>query len=86
MTNDAFGDDPVLEDLSRLHAPEADVRRAEQTRVRCHRVLARRRHPRWSSLMPVQRWTQTLEAAFLSALALFYLEGAIQRALLLLGR
>ncbi len=86
MTNDAFDDDPLLEDLSRLPDPVADAKRAEQTRARCHRVLARRRHQRWSSFMPVQRWTQTLEAAFLSALALFYLEGAIQRALLLLGR
>lgn len=86
MTNDAFDDDPLLADLSRLRDPEADARRAEHTRARCHRILARRRGQRWAWLVPARRWTQVLEAAFVSALALFFLEGAIQHALMLLGR
>ena len=86
MTNDAFDEDPLLADLSRLPDPGADAKRAEHTRARCHRILARRRRHRWAWRVPLQRWTQVVEAAFVSALALFFLGGAIQRALVLLGR
>lgn len=86
MTDDTFDDDPLLADLSRLSDPGADARRAERTRARCHRILAHRRRERRAWLVPLRRWTQVLEAAFVSALALFFLEGAIQRALVLLGR
>jgi hypothetical protein len=86
VTNDACDDDPLIADLSGLRDPMADGSRAAQTRARCHRILARRRSSRWPWLVPVRRWTQVLEAAFVSALALFYLGGAIQRALVLLGR
>jgi hypothetical protein len=85
VTNDAFDDDPLLADLSALPDPRTDARRAEHTRARCHRILARRRRQRWAWLAPVRPWTEVLEAGFISALALFYLGGAIQRALVLLG-
>ena len=85
MADAALDDDPLIEHLSALPDPGADARRAERTRARCHQILARRRRQPRAWLAPVRTWMPVVEAAFVSALALLYLEGAIQRALVLWG-
>ena len=86
MTDDTHDDDQLLAELAALRCPEPDRERGERTRDLCHRRLALRRRgrPAWTArFLP---WAQAVEAALVAALALVYLNGAVQRALVLLGR
>ena len=78
MADVPFDDDPLIESLATLCDPRGDTVRSERTRARCHRILASRRKP-------ARAWLAVFEAALLSALALLYLGGAVQRALILWG-
>lgn len=86
MTNDALDENSWLEALSGLPDPRADEDRAARTRARCHQMLTRRRNRTGGWRARVSGAVPMVEAAAVAALALFYLESALQHALVLLGR
>ena len=77
---------PELEPLSSLEVEPAS---AARTRARCHALLARRRRrPAGAGTVAgfIGAAWRFLEPALVSALVVFYLGGAIEKALLVLAR
>ena len=80
---------PLVPELEPLSSLEVEPASAARTRARCHALLARRRRRTTGAETAVRfvgaAW-RLLEPAVVSALVVFYLGGAIEKALLVLAR
>ncbi len=72
------GDDPVLASVGALPRLEGDGVRAERTRLRCQRALARRRRVRWPPRQSI------VDALVPAGISIVFLVDVVRRALVLM--
>lgn len=79
-------DDLLMFAISRLGAQEPDRRRAERTRARCHRAIARNlRLKRGAGFAARRVWTRALGPALVGSASAVFMFDVVRRALQLWG-
>ncbi len=84
MSIESRGTDPVMETITLLRVHQPDSKRAERTRIRCHRAIGRnRRVARGVAFATWRIWARALEPALVGCASAVFIFDVVRRALLL---